>query len=106
MKKSEVEGLPDKHYVPAAKDKSVVYLIEDEVLSDAKCAEGRPPIPDHSLGMEKALREALDEGHGPEQVSVRAQAAAAGIATELVSQDRAARRELERKRQEEVEQKR
>ena len=101
VKKSEVESLPEKAYFVPAKDRSAIYLSEDSVLSEVVYEEQKSPIPDHSLGVEKALPEVLGEGHGPEQVSVRAQAAAAGIATELVSQDRAARRELERKRQEE-----
>ena len=94
MKSKEVDCLPVKgHLFIPAKEKSAVFLTENEVLSEAECAKDRAPVAEHPVlrGQQKeAVRESHGD-HGPEKVSV---SVAEGINTEFIRQDREARREL------------
>ena len=101
MKASEVEAFPSKgrHFTPA-KDRGAVFLSEDEVLPEAGFVEGRLGYPMGSK--EKKLHlDAMNDD--PDKVSDKSTpfAKEAGIRTELVQQDAAARKQIEERKKEE-----
>ena len=104
MKTSEVEAFPSKgqHFTPA-KDRGAVFLSEDEVLSEAELVEGRAPVRGYPMGSkEKKLHlDAMNDD--PDKVSDKSTpfAKEAGIRTELVQQDAAARKQIEERKKEE-----
>ena len=107
MKASEVEGFPAKAYFTTAKDRGAVYLSEDAVLPEVDLVEGRAPVQDHPVDLKRKnlLREA-DPEYVPERGKSAALAKEAGIKTELVRQDAAARRQIEHMRKGEEEERR
>ena len=96
MKINEVEGFPVKPYFTPSKYSGTVYLNENAVLPEADLVEERVPVQDRPVDLKRKylLREA-DPEHVPERGKSAALAKEAGIKTELVRQDAAARRQIE-----------